>query len=121
MSSPVTHGISGLTFGTPPVAGYVVQSVSNSAKAGVVAEVFDENGCRVHSRYDDNTNEVTFDAIIAGATLPTPGSIFTVNSTNYGRFPWIRNGKTKDSFPALSKERIAPISQSSPLTFGGAL
>jgi len=83
MSSPVTHGISGLTFGTPPVAGYVVQSVSNSSKAGVVAEVFDENGCRVHSRYDDTTNEVTFDAIIAGATLPTPGSIFTVNSTDY--------------------------------------
>ena len=83
MSSPVSYGISPLTFGTPTVSGYVVQSFSQASKPGVVAEVFNENGCRVHSRYDDNTNEMTFDAIIQGATLPTPGSIFTVNSVDY--------------------------------------
>lgn len=83
MSSPVTHGITGISFGSPTVAGYVVQTFSSSSKAGVVAEVFDENGCRVHSRYDDTTNEMTFDAIIKGATVPTPGSIFTVNTVDY--------------------------------------
>jgi len=83
MSYPIEYGISGLTFGSPAVNGFVVQTFSNSSKAGVVAEVFDENGRRVHSRYDDVTNEMTFDAIIKGATLPTPGQIFTVNSVDY--------------------------------------
>jgi len=83
MSSPVTHGLSGLSFGTPTSSGYVVQSLDTSSKAGVVAEVFDETGCRVHSRYDDITTEVTFEAIIQGATLPTPGAVFTVNSQAY--------------------------------------
>lgn len=78
-----TYGLNTLTFGTPAVTGYVVQSHSVSTKPAVTAEVFDENGIRVHSRYDDITSEVTFDAIFAGATLPTAGGTFTVDSVTY--------------------------------------
>ncbi len=77
------HGISGVVFGAPAVTGYIVQSNAVSTKPAVIAEVMDENGVRVHSRYDDITSEVSFDAVFKGASLPTAGGTFTVDGTTY--------------------------------------
>lgn len=83
MATPNSYGLTSLTFGTPTVTGYVVQAVATSQKTGVVAEIMDESGVRVHARYDDLTTEVTFDAIIQGATIPEAGSTFTVDGSTY--------------------------------------
>lgn len=81
--SATTHGLSTVVFGTPSLTGFVIQDYSLSTKANVVAEVFDENGIRVHSRYDDVTKEVTVSAVFAGASLPSPGAVFTYDSVSY--------------------------------------
>jgi hypothetical protein len=84
MSLPQTYGLSSVVFGNPAtITGYVVQSFDASNKCGVVAEIFNETGQRVASRYDDLTTEITFEAIINGATLPTPGAEFTYNAIKY--------------------------------------
>jgi len=78
-----TYGLTSIVFGSPAVSGYVVQSNAVATKPAVIAEVMDENGIRVASRYDDITSEVSFDAIFNGASLPTAGGTFTVDSVEY--------------------------------------
>jgi hypothetical protein len=77
------YGLSSLVFGAPAVTGYVVQSNAVSSKCGVVVPVADENGIIVQRRYDDVTSEVNFEAVFNGATIPTPGITFTVDSVEY--------------------------------------
>lgn len=81
--SAQSYGVSGVVFGSPAVTGYIVQSNSVSTKPAVIAEVMDENGKRVHARYDDVTSEVSFDAIFQGASLPAAGGTFTVDGITY--------------------------------------
>src|SRR5271154_6637671 len=85
MSLPQTYGLSSVTFGTGTYAitGYVVEGVTLSNKCGINAEIFNELGQRVVVRYDDLTVDLSFDAIIQGATLPVPGAEFTLNSIKY--------------------------------------
>lgn len=81
--SAQTYGVSGVVFGSPALTGYIVQSNSVSSKPAVVAEVMDENGKRVHVRYDDVTSEVSFDAIFQGASIPAAGATFAVDGVTY--------------------------------------
>lgn len=78
-----THGLSSITYGNPTITGFVVQSSSVSTKPAVTAEVFDEAGIRVHSRYDDITNELSLDVIVTSGTIPTVGTVFTFNTVKY--------------------------------------
>src|SRR3954469_19730563 len=78
-----TYGLSSLVFGTPAVTGYVVQSHTTSSKPACIVEVIDEAGNRVHARYGDITDEVTFEALLNGATLPIVGATFAVDSVTY--------------------------------------
>lgn len=101
-TTPVTHGLESLTFGVPAtLTGYVVQAVSTSLKSNVVAEVFNESGVRVHARYDDDTTEMTFDAILQGATVPSPGAVFTFQSVKYETLSIDTKWSNKD-FTAVS-------------------
>jgi len=81
--SATLHGVSGVVFGAPAITGYITQTHSVSTKPAVIAEVMDENGKRVHARYDDITSEVSFDAIFQGASLPSAGGTFTVDGVTY--------------------------------------
>lgn len=78
-----THGLQTLTYGVPLLTGYVVQTYSTSSTAANVIEVFDEVGNRKAARYDDVTSELTLECILAGATLPAPGAVFTYNAIKY--------------------------------------
>lgn len=78
-----TYGLTSITFGTVGLSGYVVQDSSVASTPQVVAEVFDITGARAHVRYDDVTDELTLNAVLQGATLPTPGAVFTYNGANY--------------------------------------
>jgi len=78
-----TYGLSSLTFGTPTVTGYVIQSHTVSTKPAVIVEVIDEAGNRVHSRYGDITNELSVTALLNGATVPIPGATFAIDSVTY--------------------------------------
>lgn len=77
------HGLSTLTFGVPTLTGYVIQSYTKSTTSANVVEVFNEIGNRVASNYDDITTEITLDAVIAGATLPTVGTTFSYDGVTY--------------------------------------
>jgi hypothetical protein len=80
---PNSYGLTSLTFGTPVITGYVLQSFGVSTKPGVIAEVINESGNRVHARYDDVTNEMSFNAIFNGATLPSVGGLVTGDAVAY--------------------------------------
>lgn len=76
-------GISTLTFGVPTKTGFVIQSFTKASTPAVAAEVTNELGQRVHARYDDVTDEITVEALIAGATLPLPGQSFAYDGETY--------------------------------------
>ena len=79
-----TYGLQTLTFGTPTKSGYVVQSSSTSATNGVVAEVLDNSGVRRAVRYDDETIELSLEAVLhASTTLPSPGGSFAYDGETY--------------------------------------
>jgi len=78
-----SYGLSSLTWGTIPYSGFVVSASTLNTKPGVIAEVFNESGQRVASRYDDLTNEITLECIINGGTAPLPGAELTYNSIKY--------------------------------------
>ena len=77
------YGLTSITFGTPTVSGYVVQSNTVSTKPAVAVEVTNELGQRVYVNYDDVTSEVSFEAVFQGASLPTAGGTFTVDTVTY--------------------------------------
>lgn len=77
------HGLQTLTWGTPTMTGFVLQSYTTSATSANVIEVQDENGNLKAARYDDATTELTLDAVFAGGTYPTPGAVFTFSGTKY--------------------------------------
>jgi hypothetical protein len=77
------YGLQTLTFGVPTVTGYVVQSLTKTNNCANVVEVHDENGDRAVVRYSDETNEISFDAYIAGATLPSAGGVITIDGVTY--------------------------------------
>lgn len=83
MSYPQTYGLSSVTYGNPTMTGFVVQATTISSKCGVVAEIFNELGERVHSRYDDLTYEISLDMIVNGGAIPLPGAELTFNSIKY--------------------------------------
>ena len=78
-----SYGLNTLTFGVPTLTGYVVQSYNLGSKCALVVPVANESGVIVQRRYDDVTTEVSVEAVIAGATLPTPGGTFTYNGIIY--------------------------------------
>jgi hypothetical protein len=94
--SASTYGLSGLTFGVPTKSGYVVQAFTHSATPALVVEIQDETGVRKHVRYDDQTEEITVEAIIQGATLPTPGGTFVYDGTTYEILSVEKKGSNKD-------------------------
>lgn len=91
-----TYGLSALTFGVPAITGYVTQSYDDSNTAANAVEVFNETGNRVVSRYDDQTNAVTIEAYLQGATLPVAGAVFTFNATKYEVLSVDKKGANKD-------------------------
>lgn len=78
-----TFGISTLTFGNPTLTGYVIQSYTKSETSANIIEVLDETGNRVCARYDDDTTEITIEAVFAGATLPSAGASFAYDGVTY--------------------------------------
>jgi len=78
-----TYGLQTLTYGVPTLTGYVIQTYNKNSTNGNVIEVFDETGNRKAVRYDDDTTEISIDAIFAGATLPTVGATFTYDGATY--------------------------------------
>jgi len=91
-----TYGLSSLTFGVPTKSGYVVQAFTHTATPALVAEVADESGVRKHVRYDDDTDELTLEAVIQGATLPVAGGTFTYDGATYEVLSVERKGSNKD-------------------------
>ena len=83
MSTPNTYGLTSVTYGTPALTGFVVQTSSVSTKAGVAAEIFDESGKRVHARYDDLIHELSLEMIVNAGTLPVVGGTLTYDSNTY--------------------------------------
>lgn len=77
------YGLTSLVYGTPAVTGYVSQNQTISSKPNLIVEVMNETGKRVAVHYDDVTNELSWEGVFNGATLPTPGGTFTVNSILY--------------------------------------
>lgn len=73
---PTNYGLNTLTFGSPVISGYILQSFAVSTKPANIVEVINESGNRVHARYDDTTNEMSFSAVFKG-TLPTVGGLIT--------------------------------------------
>ena len=78
-----THGVTGVTFGTPTISGYIVQNFDLETKPALMLEIPDEDGKVCHRRYDDITTEGTVEAYFKGATLPTVGTVLTVDSVKY--------------------------------------
>jgi hypothetical protein len=91
-----TYGLSSLTFGVPAVTGYVLQTFDVTTTPAVAVEVMDENGVRKVARYDDETEELSIEAYIQGATLPLPGAVFTYNSKKYEVLSIQVKGANKD-------------------------
>ena len=106
------QGLTGLTFGVPTVTGYVVQTYGVNHKSKI-ATVEDEQGIDVHRRYYDQSQELSFDAVITSATLPTPGDKFTYDSTDYEvqtvDIKGENKGFKKVSIKALKSEGVNPI------------
>jgi hypothetical protein len=100
---PNTHGLSTLTFAVPNITGYVVQSYTLNSNSANVIEVFNESGNRVCVRYDDVTNEISVDAVLAGATLPTPGATFTYDGIKYECLSVEKKGENKNSVKVALK------------------
>lgn len=77
-------GINTMNFGVPECDGFVVQAYMESKSCANIIEVLDENGIRVCARYDDETTELTFDAIFTSTSdLPEAGDKFEYNGTTY--------------------------------------
>ena len=102
-----THGLSTLTFGVPVLTGYVVQSYTNANHCANVVEILDESGNRVVSRYDDSTHEITLEAILAGATLPTVGGTFTYDSVTYECLSVEKKGENKGAVKVSIKGKVS--------------
>lgn len=78
-----TYGLQTLTFGTPTMTGFVLQSYTKTTTPNNVIEVMDETGNLKAARYDDTTTEITLEAVFAGGTYPDAGQVFTFDGVKY--------------------------------------
>ena len=102
-----THGLTTLTFGVPALTGYVIQSYTNANHCANVVEVLNETGNRVCSRYDDSTHEITVEAILAGATLPTVGGTFTYDAVTYECLSVEKKAENKGAVKVSIKGKVS--------------
>lgn len=107
-----SQGLAGLTFGVPAITGYVVQTYGVNRKSKI-ATVENEQGIDVHRRYYDQSEELSFDAVITSAQLPDPGDKFTYDGTDYEVQTVDLKGENKGfkkvSIKALKSEGVTPI------------
>ena len=108
MSTPNTYGLTQATYGVTALTGFVVQSSSLSVKPGVAAEIHDETGVRVHSRYDDNQTEISLEMIVNGGAIPVPGTVLTYNLIKYEIQSVDVKGANKDFTKVSVKAKTSP-------------
>lgn len=94
--STSNYGLSSVSWGTPLMSGFVVQSYDISKSNQIVAEIFNESGVRKHVRYDDLTSELSIEVVYNGGTAPVPGEVLTYNGIKYETLNVDEKGSNKE-------------------------
>jgi len=101
-------GLTGLSFGVPNLDGFIVQSYTESKHCANVIEVLDETGNRVCARYDDETTELTFDAIFTSTSeIPEAGELFEYNGIKYEVLSYELKGENKGAKKVSIKGKVS--------------
>ncbi len=78
-----TYGITGLSYGVPVWAGYIVNGYTNTSKCNIEAKVYNETGSLVVERYDNRQNDISLEVMVVTGSAPIPGNVITYDSIKY--------------------------------------
>lgn len=80
------------------LAGYIAQSDTQDQQSKT-SDALDANGSTVAVAFYDQMIDYKFTALlISGTTLPTPGSVVTINSVKYAAMPGITQKEVNTKF-----------------------